>query len=84
MRKHLLVAGIAVATLLPSLALAQETCEQRSADRTTGTVVGAVAGALIGSAVAGHGDRGTGAAIGGIGGAIARARRNASADATEE
>ena len=71
MRKHLLVAGIAVATLLPSLALAQETCEQRSADRTTGTVVGAVAGALIGSAVAGHGDRGTGAAIGGIGGAIA-------------
>ena len=42
MRKHLLVAGIAVATLLPSLALAQETCEQRSANRTAGTVVGAV------------------------------------------
>lgn len=71
MRKHLLVAGIAVATLLPSLALAQETCEQRSANRTAGTVVGAVAGALLGSAVSGHGDKGTGAAVGGIGGAIA-------------
>jgi len=71
MRKHLLVAGIAVAALLPSLAMAQQTCEQRSANRTTGTVVGAVAGALLGSAVAGHGEKGTGAAIGGVGGAIA-------------
>jgi hypothetical protein len=71
MRKHLLVAGIAVATLLPSLAFAQETCEQRSANRTTGTVVGAVAGALLGSAVAGHGEKGTGAAIGAVGGGIA-------------
>lgn len=71
MRKNLLVAGIAVAALLPSLAMAQETCEQRSANRTAGTVVGAVAGALLGSAVAGHGEKGTGAAIGGVGGAIA-------------
>ena len=71
MRKHLLVAGIAVATLLPTLALAQETCEQRSANRTAGTVVGGVAGALLGSAVAGHGEKGAGAAIGGVGGAIA-------------
>ena len=71
MRKHLLVAGIAVATLIPTFALAQETCEQRSANRTTGTVVGAVAGALLGSAVAGHGEKGAGAAIGGVGGAIA-------------
>jgi hypothetical protein len=71
MRKHLLVAGIAVAALIPTLAMAQETCEQRSANRTAGTVVGAVAGALLGSAVAGHGEKGTGAAIGGVGGAIA-------------
>lgn len=71
MRKHLLVAGIAVAALIPTLAMAQQTCEQRSANRTTGTVVGAVAGALLGSAVAGHGEKGAGAAIGGVGGAIA-------------
>jgi hypothetical protein len=71
MRKNILVAGIAVAALLPSLAMAQETCEQRSANRTAGTVVGAVAGALVGSAVAGHGEKGAGAAIGGVGGAIA-------------
>src|SRR5690242_4200249 len=71
MRKQLLVAGIAVATLLPTLAFAQVTCEQRSANRTAGTVVGGVAGALLGSAVAGHGEKGAGAAIGGVGGAIA-------------
>ena len=34
MRKNILVAGLAVAALLPSLAMAQETCEQRSANRT--------------------------------------------------
>jgi hypothetical protein len=70
MRKHLLLAGFAAAALIPSIAVAQETCEQRSANRTTGTAVGAVAGALLGSAVAGHGEKGTGAVIGGIGGAI--------------
>jgi hypothetical protein len=70
MRKNLLVAGFAVAALIPSLAMAQQTCEQRSANRTAGTAVGAVAGALLGSAVAGHHDRGTGAVIGGIGGAV--------------
>jgi Glycine zipper len=70
MRKHLLLAGFAAATLIPSLAMAQETCEQRSANRAAGTAVGAVAGALLGSAVAGHGDRGTGAVIGGVSGAV--------------
>jgi hypothetical protein len=70
MRKHLLLAGLAVATLIPSLAMAQETCEQRSANRTAGTAIGAVAGALLGSAVAGHGHKGDGAIVGGIGGAI--------------
>ena len=70
MRKHLLAAGIAAAVLIPSLALAQETCEQRSANRTAGTVLGAVGGALLGSAVAGHGEKGAGAAIGGVTGAV--------------
>src|SRR5437868_5171151 len=70
MRRHLLVAGIAVATLLPTLAFAQQTCEQRSANRTAGTIFGGVAGALLGSAVAGHGDKTTGAVVGGVGGAV--------------
>jgi len=70
MRKHILAAGIAVATLIPSLAFAQQTCEQRSANRAAGTAIGAVTGALLGSAVAGHGDKGTGAVVGGVGGAI--------------
>ncbi len=70
MRKHLLAAGIAAVALIPSLAMAQETCEQRSANRAAGTALGAVAGALLGGAVAGHGEKGTGALIGGVGGAV--------------
>ena len=70
MRKNLLLAGFAAAALIPSLAMAQESCEQRSANRAAGTAIGAVAGALLGSAVAGHGDKGTGAVVGGVGGAI--------------
>jgi uncharacterized protein YcfJ len=71
MRKNLLLAGFAVAALIPSLAMAQETCEQRSANRTAGTVGGALVGALLGSAVAGHGEKGTGALVGaGVGGVI--------------
>jgi hypothetical protein len=70
MRKHLLLAGFAAAALIPTLAMAQETCEQRSSNRAAGTAIGAVAGALLGSAVAGHGEKGAGAVIGGVGGAI--------------
>jgi uncharacterized protein YcfJ len=70
MRKNLLLAGLAAAALIPSLAMAQVTCEQRSANRAAGTAAGAVAGALLGSAVAGHGDKGTGAVVGGVGGAV--------------
>ena len=70
MRKHLIVAGIAAATLIPTFAFAQQTCEDRRNNRVAGTVVGGVLGALAGSAVAGHGDRNEGAVIGGIGGAV--------------
>jgi hypothetical protein len=70
MRKHLMVAGIAVAALLPTLALAQQSCEQQRDNRVAGTVVGAGIGALLGSAVAGHGDRTAGAIVGGVGGAV--------------
>src|SRR3954465_2421283 len=70
MRKHLLAAGIAALTLIPTLASAQQTCEERRNNRVAGTVVGGVLGALAGSAVAGRGDRNEGAVIGGVGGAV--------------
>jgi uncharacterized protein YcfJ len=69
MRKNLLLAGLAVAALIPSLAMAQETCEQRSANRTTGTVLGAIGGALLGNAVSSHGGKTGGTIIGGVAGA---------------
>jgi hypothetical protein len=70
MRKQLIVAGIAAATLIPTFAFAQQTCEDRRNNRVAGTVVGGVLGAIAGSAVAGHGDRNEGAVIGGLGGAV--------------
>lgn len=69
MRKHLIVAGFAAATLIPSFAAAQ-TCEQQRNQRTMGTVAGAGIGALLGGAVAGKDDRTKGAVIGGLGGAL--------------
>jgi hypothetical protein len=70
MRIQTLVAGVCAAALIPTAALAQQTCEQRQNDRVAGTVVGAGIGAIAGSAVAGHGDRSEGAVIGGVAGAL--------------
>src|SRR5258706_12230907 len=66
MRKTILLAGLAAATLTPSLAMAQVTCEQRSANRTAGTVLGAIGGALVGNAVSKHGGKTGGTGIGGV------------------
>jgi hypothetical protein len=72
MRKTLLAAGIAAAALLPTFALAQQTCEeQQHNNRVAGTVIGAGLGAVLGSQVSGHGARTEGSVIGAIGGAIA-------------
>lgn len=70
MRNHFLAASLVAATLIPGLAFAQQTCEQRQSNRVVGTVAGAGIGALLGSAVAGHGDKTAGALIGGVGGAV--------------
>src|SRR5689334_22833026 len=70
MRIQTLVAGVCAAALMPTLALAQQTCEQRQNNRVAGTVVGAGLGAIAGSAVAGRGDRNEGAVIGGLAGAL--------------
>jgi hypothetical protein len=69
-RKHCLFAGVALAIILPSAALAQESCEDRAANRAVGTVAGVVGGALIGSAIAGPHDRGAGAVVGGLAGGV--------------
>jgi uncharacterized protein YcfJ len=69
MRKNLLLVGLAAAALIPSMAMAQETCEQRSANRTAGTVLGAIGGALVGNAVSKHGGKTGGTIIGGVAGA---------------
>lgn len=70
MRKHLLAAGVAVAALLPTIAFAQQTCEERKANqRTTATVIGGVAGALLGNAVSSHGGKTGGTIIGAVAGA---------------
>lgn len=72
MRKTLLAAGIAAAALLPTFALAQQTCEQQQHNnRVAGTVIGAGLGAILGSQVSGNGARTEGSVIGAIGGAIA-------------
>lgn len=70
MRKTLIAGGVAALALIPSLANAQQTCEERRNNRVAGTIVGGALGAIAGSAVAGRGDRNEGAVIGGIGGAV--------------
>jgi hypothetical protein len=67
MFKPLLLAGLAVAAITPSVAAAQ--CASANANRAAGTVVGAGVGALLGSAISGG--RAGGAIVGGVGGAVA-------------
>lgn len=43
MGRYLLAAGIAAATLIPTYALAQQTCEQRRDTRAVGAVAGSPA-----------------------------------------
>jgi hypothetical protein len=70
MRAKLLMAGFALAVILPSAASAQESCEERASNRVAGTALGAVAGALLGAGVAGHHEKGTGAVVGGLAGGL--------------
>jgi hypothetical protein len=69
MRKLILVAGFAVAALVPSMALAQS-CQQQHDNQVATTFAGAGVGALVGATVAPRRDQGAGALIGAAGGAI--------------
>lgn len=72
MNKSFWVAGIAVATLLPSMAFAQDRCEQQRDERTAaGTIIGGIAGAVVGGNVADRKNRTEGAVLGGVVGAVA-------------
>ncbi|MHB8529758.1 MAG: hypothetical protein ACYC8V_09650 [Caulobacteraceae bacterium] len=71
MRKELLLSGLALAIVIPSVASAQQTCEQRrTGNKVVGTVVGAGLGALFGNAVAEHGGKPGGTIIGGVAGGV--------------
>jgi hypothetical protein len=70
MRKYLLAAGIAAAALIPTFALAQQSCEQQHENRVAGTVAGAGIGALLGAAIAGRHNTGAGVVVGGLSGAV--------------
>jgi hypothetical protein len=70
MRRNLLAVGVFAVALIPSMASAQQTCEQRRANQTAGTIAGAGIGAILGSMVAGRGDRTAGAVVGGLGGGL--------------
>ena len=58
MRKHLLVAGLAVAALIPSFANAQQTCQERRANRVAHSIEQALKGEIkIAEAVAAKHER---------------------------
>ena len=76
MFRSLLIAGLATAafvpTLAPAVASAQSRClEERHDNRVVGTIIGAGLGALLGNAIGEHGGKPGGAIIGGLGGAVA-------------
>lgn len=83
MRKMLMSAGLALATVTagmtvaPVAAQAQNGCERaKTGDRTTGTVLGGVVGALAGGAIGGNAAGAlVGAGVGAVGGNVIAGRR---------
>lgn len=69
MRKLILVAGLAAAALVPSMAFAQS-CEQQHDSQVGATFAGAGIGALVGATIAPRRDQGAGALIGAGAGAV--------------
>ncbi len=76
MFRSILLAGLAAAAFIPSLAQAQSDGQARCRDqkhdnRVVGTIVGAGLGALLGNVIGEHGGKVGGTIIGGVGGAVA-------------
>jgi outer membrane lipoprotein SlyB len=57
MRKSIFLAGIAVVTMIPSIASAQQCRERQRSNRVVGTVGGAAVGGVAGNVVAGRNDK---------------------------
>jgi uncharacterized protein YcfJ len=71
MKKHIILAGIALAALTPSIASAQDDgCRRDSSGRIVGTAIGAGAGGVLGNVIAGRGDKTEGTVIGAVIGAV--------------
>ena len=71
MKKHIIIAGIAMAALTPTMASAQDdSCRRDGNGRIIGTAVGAGAGGLLGNVIAGRGDKTEGTVIGAVIGAV--------------
>lgn len=69
MRSYMIAASLLA--IVPSVASAQATCEERRTNRTVGTVAGAGIGGVLGAIVAGRGNNGLGAVLGAVGGGVA-------------
>ncbi len=71
MRRKLVLSALAVAIAIPSMAAAQQTCQQERTDhKVIGTVIGAGLGALLGNAIGEHGGKPGGTIIGGVAGGV--------------
>lgn len=78
MRRHILMAGIAAISLVPTVASAQSrdqqqtesSCDRQRSTRVVATVAGAGVGGVLGNVVAGSGNRVIGTVIGAAGGAL--------------
>ncbi|MFN3619204.1 glycine zipper 2TM domain-containing protein [Sphingorhabdus sp.] len=71
MKSPIFLAGVALAILTPSVAMAQDDgCKRDGNGRIIGTAVGAGAGGVLGNVIAGRGDKTEGTIIGAIVGAV--------------
>ena len=70
MRSIIIAAALLSATALPSLAMAQQSCEEHRNNRVIGTVAGAGIGGVLGNVIAGGGDKTLGTILGAVGGGV--------------
>ena len=70
MRTLFITAALLSASAFPSLAMAQQTCQDHSTKRVVGTAAGAGIGGLLGNIIAGGGDKTLGTVLGAVGGGV--------------
>ena len=70
MRTLFITAALLSASTMPSMATAQQTCQEHSTKRVVGTVAGAGIGGVLGNIIAGSGDKTLGTVLGAVGGGV--------------